>query len=89
MPDDAVKQAIAFLRDRILAAAAEKHVTLSDAEVRLLSWSEVSGMPDDAEVVSEVDEKAYEAKITRLIKTAYKGDIAQGMKAEWKAHSPE
>ena len=86
----AVEQAIQFLRDRILAAAGAKHVRLSDAEIRTLSFSEVNGTPEDADCAGEVDAQigadVYEDKITRLIRAAYKQDVTDGRKEEWKAH---
>src|SRR5579864_1932677 len=86
----AVEQAKQFLKDRILATAAAKRVTLSAAEVAMLTYSEPDATPEERDFASEVDaqigEQAYERKVTSLIRAAYKHDVAQGMNSEWMAH---
>jgi hypothetical protein len=46
----AVQESKAFLRDRILAAAAAKRVTLSAAEVAMLTYSEPSATAEEREL---------------------------------------
>jgi len=89
MTERAVEQAIQFLRDRILAAAAATHTALSDAEIKTLAYSELTATPEERDVASEVDAQigsdAYERKIASLIRAAYRQDVADGRKEEWKA----
>ena len=86
---ETVQAAKAFLRDRILAAAAARHVPLSSAEIAILTYSEPDATPEERACADEVDarigEHAYERKIEGLIRSAYRRDCAAGMKAEWKA----
>jgi len=85
-----VAHAKEFLRDRILAAAAANNTALSGAEIAMLTYSAPEATPDQHEIAREVDtqigEEVFEQRIERLIRSAYKHDVAHGMEDEWKAH---
>jgi len=82
-----VEQAMAFLKTRILAQAAEEGVGLSSVESASLMYSEPNATPEERDLMDKVDAETgtvpYEEKITRLIRNAYRSDVARGAKAEW------
>lgn len=78
----AVEQAQAkkFFVDRVISQATSEGLRLSEAEKRMLSWSESDPFYEpDPQVVekleSEMSDEEYEAKISGLIKRAYDADI--------------
>lgn len=76
-----------FLKNRIVAQAAEKHVSLSDAEIATLTYSEPSASQSEREFADQIDAtvgaEAYEEKIAGLIRHAYKSDVEGGRKEDW------
>lgn len=87
---EAAKQ---FLKNRIVASAAQRQVTLSDAEIATLTYSEPIADERERELADEVDAKLgadrYEKKIADLVRGAYRDDVSRGVEAEWRQHLPE
>ena len=85
----AVERALHFLRDRVVAEAAEHNVSLSKAEVAGLTYSEPSATAAQRELIDQVDAEigsdAYKQKIATLIRQAYRRDLDRGAKREWDA----
>jgi len=82
---DSAKQ---FLLAKLSAQATHDGMSLSDIEKRMFLFSEASGNPDFEanEIFNEkYDERAYEAKVTKLLRRAYASGIrgVEG-KGEWK-----
>lgn len=85
----AVERALHFLRDRVVAEAAEQNVSLSKAEIAGLTYSEPSATAAQRELIDQVDaeigSEAYEQKIATLIRQAYRRDLDRGAKQDWDA----
>lgn len=85
-----VEAAKQFLKSRIVASAAQKQVTLSDAEIATLTYSEQTANEREREFADEVDATIgadqYENKIAGLIRDAYRDDVSRGVEAEWRQH---
>src|SRR5579864_7759918 len=85
----AVQRAINFLKDRIVAEAAEQKVSLSKAEIAGLTYSEPAATPAQRELIDQVDAdigaEVYEQKIAELIGQAYHRDVERGAKQDWDA----
>ena len=85
-----VERAKTFLKERIVARAIEEQVTLSDAEVATLTYSEPKASERERELADEVEAKVgtdvYEAKIAALVRNAYKDDVGRGVQADWQRH---
>ncbi len=89
----AVAKAKEFLVDRIVDQARCENVSLTDAEIRMLGFSEstAGAAPMDASGISEsdFDEQAYETKIALLLNHVYDRDVESGLKADWDRHLDE
>jgi hypothetical protein len=77
MPDAA---ALTFFVAKVLTEAEHQGIPLSEAERKMLSWSEVEPgcVADPAvaeQLASELTDEEYEAKIAGLLEAAYKRDI--------------
>jgi hypothetical protein len=74
------RQAKRFFVDRIMAQARAEGLSLSEAEQRMLSWSESD--PDfEADPVlvqqlaAEISDEDYEAKVAGLLQRAFRQDV--------------
>jgi hypothetical protein len=70
-----------FFIDRILAEGERQGVPLSNNERRMLNWSETEpgcvAHPELAEALArEISDRAYEAKVSRLLAAAYERDLS-------------
>ena len=70
--------------------SAQRQVTLSDAEIATLTYSEPNANERERELADEVDATIgadrYERKIADLIRGAYRDDVSRGVEAEWRQH---
>ena len=71
-----------FLISRVVSEAEHEGITLSDVEKKMLQFTEVQpSLPDMYEVNAEFEQSydpaEYEAKITRLLKSARDRDVAE------------
>jgi hypothetical protein len=78
---DTRADALHFFVAKVVSEAERQGLALSDAERKMLRWSEVepgcvSGPMATAELAGEVSDDEYEAKISRLLEGAYERDIA-------------
>jgi hypothetical protein len=84
-----------FFIEKVLQQAASDNVVLSEAEQRMLSWSEADSeltwTADEAtalirQLESEMSDSQYESKIGKLLAKAYDREVATNsdMKAVWK-----
>ena len=78
-----------FLISKVLSQAEKDGIRLSDLEKRMLNFSEGSASADDIEAAenfdSGYDSDAYEAKIARLLRSAYLYDAKRGRRHQWQA----
>jgi len=76
-----------FLISKVLRQAVSDGVMLSDIEKQMLNFSEGAASAADIETVanldSEYDGDAYEAKIARLLRRAYQHDAKLGQTHQW------
>jgi hypothetical protein len=80
---DSAKQ---FLLSKLSAQAAYDGISLNDIERRMFLFSEASEKPDFEanEIFEKYDEKAYESKMTKLLRKAYgRGKRTVEGKQEW------
>ena len=80
-----------FLVERVLARARAEQVVLSEAERRMLSWSESDpdfvADPQLAEqLASEIPDDAYEKKVAGLLARGFAADVAENSEAaeQWR-----
>lgn len=82
-----VEAAKEFLKTRIVAEAVEEHVSLSDAEIATLTYSEPRASESERELADAVDvtvgADAYEQKIAGLLRRAYNHDAERGLRSDW------
>jgi len=76
-PDEARR----FFVDRIVTEGDRQGIPLSSTERKMLNWSEVEpgcvADPAVAEALaSEISDKAYEAKVSRLLQAAYEREVS-------------
>jgi hypothetical protein len=76
-----------FLIDRIVDQAKDEGVTLTDTEIRMLGFTEVTATAKDLETAQaferDYDDEAYEKKIADLIRHAYERDKKAGNDESW------
>ena len=80
--------------DKVLAQAGLEGIALSDAEQKMLFWSEsdpdwVVDLELPERLAAEISDEDYEKKIAGLLSRAYRADIARSPEsgAEWKQAS--
>lgn len=82
-----VEAAKEFLKTRIVAQAVEEHISLSDAEIATLTYSEPNASQSERELADKVDvtvgTDAYEQKIAGLLRRVYSHDTERGLRADW------
>lgn len=82
-----VEAAKEFLKTRIMAEAVDEQVSLSNAEIATLTYSEPYASQSERELTDEVDvtigTEAYEQKIAGLVRRAYSRDVNRGLRPEW------
>jgi hypothetical protein len=84
--DQTQTEAKQFFADRVIQQANVERVTLSDAERRMLSWSEsdpaFNADPALVEQLSaEISDAEYEAKIAGLLERRFAADLASSANA--------
>jgi len=76
-----------FLISKVLSQAVSEGLVLSDFEKQMLDFSEGAASAADIEAVANFDcaydSDAYEAKIARLLRTAYQHDVKLGQTHQW------
>lgn len=88
--ESAVAEAMSFLTSRVAEQSRTDLVPLSDIELRQLAFSEetatAEALADAAEFDAANNSKKFEAKITKLLRRAYRYDVQHGMEAIWREH---
>jgi hypothetical protein len=76
-----------FLIDRILEEAKSEGTSLTEIEIRMLTFSEATSGLKDLEAADiferDYDDEEYEAKIASLIRRAYEHDKQSGRQEAW------
>ena len=82
--------AVDFLLTRIAEQARTDSVSISDVELKQLSFSEQTASPEEMAAVEEFDNtndaSEFEAKIAKLLHRAFKHDVGSGKKDVWQGH---
>jgi hypothetical protein len=85
--ENSVAEALKFLSSRVAEEARKDSVPLTDIELKQLSFSEETATADDIAAARAFDEThdsdEFEAKITKLLRSAFHGDVQHGMRATW------
>jgi hypothetical protein len=88
--ETSVIEAVGFLSSRIAEQARKDFVPLTDTELMQLSFSEETATPEQIAAARSFDEThnsdEFEAKITRLLRSAFNYDVQRGMRANWERH---
>jgi hypothetical protein len=76
-----------FLIDRIVKQSKLEDIALTDVEIRMLRFAEVTASAKDMEAAQaferDFDDEEYEAKIAGLIRNAYEQDKKEGEVETW------
>jgi hypothetical protein len=87
MSSTSVTNAEKFFVDRILEQAKRDGSALSEVEIRMIRFSEATASTKDLEVAAvferDFNDQEYEAKIAKLLKSAYQHDKESGEGAVW------
>lgn len=85
--NESIETAKLFLIGRVLDEASQEGISLSEAEIRMLGFSEAEASARDMEAAAELDrqddDERYESTIAELLRKVYDRDIAAGMKEKW------
>jgi hypothetical protein len=85
--ENSVAAALGFLSSRVAEEARKDLVRLTDIELKQLSFSAETATADDIAAARAFDEThdryEFEAKITKLLRSAFHGDVQHGMRATW------
>ena len=85
-----VAEAVEFLTSRVAEEARKDAVPLTDVELKQLAFTEETATPDEIAAASAFDEannsEEFEAKITKLLRSAFRHDAQHGMRAAWQKH---
>ena len=88
--ENSVAEALGFLSSRVGEEASKDSVPLTDIELKQLSFSEETATADDIAAARAFDEAhdsdEFEAKITKLLRSAFHHDVPRGMGATWEKH---
>lgn len=84
---NSVAEAVEFLSSRVAEQARKDSVPLTDIELRQLSFSEETATAEDIAEARAFDEThendEFEAKITKLLRSAFRSDVQHGRRATW------
>jgi hypothetical protein len=87
MSSASVARAKKFLVGRVLDQAKRDEVTLTEVEIRMLGFAELSAGAKDMEAAAvferEYNDKEYEAKVAELLRRAYTRDKERDGAAAW------
>lgn len=82
--------AVAFLTSRIAEAARRDSVQLTDAEIKQLSFTEETAKEEEIAAARAFDDAnnmdEFEAKISKLLRSAHDHDVKHGMRSLWQKH---
>jgi|ERR1700722_9244350 len=85
-----VVEAVGFLSSRVAEQARKDSVPLTDVELIQLSFSEETATPEQIAAARSFDEthnsEDFEARITKLLRSAFNHDVQRGMRANWERH---
>jgi hypothetical protein len=85
-----VNEAVEFLSSRAAEEARKDSVSLTDIELKQLSFTEETATAEEIAGARAFDEAndtdKFEAKIARLLSNAFHHDVRRGMLATWEKH---
>jgi hypothetical protein len=88
--ETSVAETVGFLSSRVAEQARSDSVPLTDIELRQLSFTEETATAEEIAGARAFDEAndtdQFEAKITRLLRSAFDQDVQRGMRATWEKH---
>jgi hypothetical protein len=88
--ENSVAEALGFLSSRVAEEARKDSVPLTDIELKQLSFSEETATADDIAAPRAFDEThdsdEFEAKINKLLRSAFHHEVQRGMGATWEKH---
>src|SRR5580692_621241 len=88
--ETSVTKAVEFLSSRVAEEARKDSVPLTDIELKQLSFTEESASAEEIAGARAFDEandtNEFEARITRLFRSAFNHDVQLGMRATWEKH---
>ena len=88
--DVSFADAVVFLTTRIAEAARRDSVQLTDAEIKQLSFTEETATEQEIAAARAFDDAnnmdEFEAKISKLLRSAHDHDVKHGMRSLWQKH---
>jgi hypothetical protein len=85
-----VAEAVRFLTSRIAEQARDDSVSLTDLELKQLSFSEGTASAEEIAAANDFDvtndSDKFEAKIVALLRSAFHHDVKRGMGETWREH---
>ena len=93
MNSAAVAKAKEFLIDRLVDQGRRENAALTDAEIRVLGFSEPSATASESEASKTLEpdygDHSYETRIAQLFRNVYERDVESGLKPDWDRHLDE
>lgn len=87
---DSAGEAVAFLSARVKEEARRSSIPLTDSEIKQLSFTEEAAADNEIAAAQDFedvrDADAFEAKISRLLRKAFKDDVKHGLRSTWEKH---
>jgi hypothetical protein len=87
MGSASVTKAKKFLVNRVIEQAKQDGISLSEIEIQMLGFAEATASAKDMEAAAvferDFNDEEYEAKIARLLKSAYQQDKESGKEEAW------
>jgi hypothetical protein len=87
---ETVAEAVGFLSSRVVEEARKDSIPLTDIELKQLSFTKETATAEEVAGAREFDETndtdEFEAKITRLLRSAFHHDVQSGIRATWEKH---
>ena len=88
--ETSVAEAVGFLSSRVAEESRKDPVPLTDIELKQLSFTEETATPEEIAGAQAFDEAndtdKFEARITRLLRNAFRHDVQHAMRATWEKH---
>jgi len=87
---DSVAEAVAFLSARIAEEAQRDSISLTGSEIKQLAFTEETATAEEIATARAFDDandtKVFEARISKLLRKAFKDDTERGLRSSWQKH---
>ena len=88
---DSVAEAVAFLSARIAEEAQRDSISLTGSEIKQLAFTEETATAEEIATARAFDDandtKVFEARISKLLRKAFKDDTERGLRSSWQSQN--